>query len=136
MKTNLYFHQAMSKIITVAFAGLFGVYSIVSGVREVKAEKPENFEPVLRFVVCSDVHLSNEESGIKNAEKFRKLADVAYELSEKDKYKALDAVLDIHCTGVPEDFEHEVGSRPGVDPYGLYSHDGIMTASVGVCYNF
>lgn len=50
--------------------------------------------------------------------------------------KALDAVLDIHCTGVPEDFEHEVGSRPGVDPYGLYSHDGIMTAAIGICYNF
>ena len=108
MKTNLYFHQAMSKIITVAFAGLFGVYSIVSGVREVKAEKPENFEPVLRFVVCSDVHLSNEESGIKNAEKFRKLADVAYELSEKDKYKALDAVLvagDFTDGGRAEEYE-------------------------------
>ena len=50
--------------------------------------------------------------------------------------KALDAVLDIHCTGVPEDFEHEVGSRPGVDPNGLYSHDGIMTAAIGICYNF
>ena len=50
--------------------------------------------------------------------------------------KCLDAVLDIHCTGVPEDFEHETGSRPGVDPYGLYSHDGIMTAAVGICYNF
>lgn len=50
--------------------------------------------------------------------------------------KSLDAVLDIHCTAVPEDFEHEVGSRPGVDPDGLYSHDGIMTASIGICYNF
>ncbi len=93
MKTNLYFHQALSKIITVAFAGLFGVYSIASGVREVKTEKPENFEPVLRFVVCSDVHLSNEESGIKNAEKFRKLFDKAYALSAEGGYKSLDAVL-------------------------------------------
>lgn len=50
--------------------------------------------------------------------------------------KALDAVLDIHCTGVPEDFEHEVGSRPGVDPNGLYSHDGIMTAAIGISYSF
>ena len=50
--------------------------------------------------------------------------------------KSLDAVLDIHCTAVPEDFEHEVGSRPGVDPNGLYSHDGIMTAAIGICYNF
>lgn len=50
--------------------------------------------------------------------------------------KALDAVIDVHCTAVPEDFEHETGSRPGVDPNGLYSHDGILTASVGICYNF
>lgn len=50
--------------------------------------------------------------------------------------KSLDAVLDIHCTGVPEDFEHEVGVRPGVKENGLYSHDGIMTAAIGICYNF
>lgn len=50
--------------------------------------------------------------------------------------KALDAVLEVRCMAVPEDFEHEVGSRPGVDPNGLYSHDGILTASVGICYNF
>ena len=49
---------------------------------------------------------------------------------------ALDAVLDIHCTGVPEDFEHEVGVRPGKKENGLYSHDGIMTAAIGICYNF
>lgn len=50
--------------------------------------------------------------------------------------KALDIVLDVHAMGVPEDFEHEVGSRPGVNPNGLYSHDGILTASVGVAYRF
>lgn len=50
--------------------------------------------------------------------------------------KSLDAVLDIHCTALPEDFEHEVGTRPGVDPNGLYAHDGIMTAAIGICYNF
>ena len=50
--------------------------------------------------------------------------------------KALDAVLDIHCTAVPEDFEHEVGVRPGKKEDGLYSHDGIMTAAIGICYNF
>ena len=50
--------------------------------------------------------------------------------------KALAAVLDIHCTAVPEDFEHEVGVRPGKKENGLYSHDGIMTAAIGICYNF
>lgn len=83
----------MSKIITVAFAGLFGVYCFVAGVREVKTEKPEDFRPVLRFAVCSDVHLSNEGDGPQNAEKFRKLFDVAYSLAKKSEYKGLDAVL-------------------------------------------
>ena len=50
--------------------------------------------------------------------------------------KALDAVLDVHCMAVPEDFEHEVGVRTGKNENGLYSYDGIMTATVGICYNF
>lgn len=108
MKTNLYFHHAMHKIITVAFAGLFGIYSFVAGVREVKTEKPENFQPVLRFAVCSDVHLSKEESGLKNAEKFRKVFDVAYAEAEKSDYKSVDAVLvagDMTEGGRAEEYE-------------------------------
>lgn len=50
--------------------------------------------------------------------------------------KAWDVVLDVHAMAVPEDFEHETGSRPGVNPNGLYSFDGILTASVGVAYRF
>lgn len=94
MKTNLYFHQAMSKIITVAFAGLFGIYSLVSGVKEVKTEKAEDFQPVLRFAVCSDVHLGEDENGQKNAKKFRGFFDKVYELSRADKnHGTLDAVI-------------------------------------------
>lgn len=50
--------------------------------------------------------------------------------------KSLDIVIDAHATAVPEDFEHEGGVRPGKKENGLYSHDGILTASVGICYNF
>ena len=108
MKTNLYVHQFLSKAITVAFAGLFGVYCFVSGVREVKLEKAENFQPVLRFVVCSDVHLSNEENGVKNAEKFRKMFSTAYKISSADQYKNLDAVLvagDMTDSGKAEEYK-------------------------------
>ncbi len=108
MKTNLYFHQAMSKIITVAFAGLFGVYCFVSGVREVKVEKAENFEPVLRFVVCSDVHLSKEEDGMKHAERFRKMFSTAYGIAKSSDYNKLDAVLvagDMTESGKAEEYE-------------------------------
>lgn len=50
--------------------------------------------------------------------------------------KSLDIVLDVHAMGVPEDFEHEVGVREGKKENGLYSHDGILEASVGICFNF
>lgn len=108
MKTNLYFHHAMHSIITLAFAGLFGIYSLVSGVKEVKTEKPENFQPVLRFIACSDVHLSLEESGIKNKERFEKMLSVAYAEAEKGEYKSLDAVMvagDMTETGKVEEYE-------------------------------
>lgn len=108
MKTNLYFHHAMSKIITAAFAGLFGVYCFVAGVKEVKTVKPENFQPVLRFAVCSDIHLSKEENGMKNAEKFTKLFNVAYGLSRESEYKTLDALLvagDMTESGKAEEYE-------------------------------
>ena len=108
MKTNLYFHQAMSKIITVAFAGLFGVYCLVTGVKEVKLEKAEDFLPVLRFAVCSDVHLSDEKSGIRNADRFRKLFSTAYDIAAKSNYKGLDAVLvagDMTESGKAEQYE-------------------------------
>lgn len=109
MKTNLYVHQTLSKIITVAFAGLFSIYSFVSGIREVKVEKPENFQPTLRFVVCSDVHLSKEESGLKNAEKFKKAISKAYEISESSEgHNSLDAFLvagDFTDSGKAEEYE-------------------------------
>ena len=50
--------------------------------------------------------------------------------------KAWDVVLDVHAMAVPEDFEHESGARPGKKENGLYSYDGILTASVGVAYRF
>lgn len=50
--------------------------------------------------------------------------------------KTLDIVLDVHGTIVPEKFDHETGSRPGVKPDGIYSYDGILTAALGIAYNF
>ena len=50
--------------------------------------------------------------------------------------KSVDIVLDIHGTAVPENFEHETGVRPGVKTNGIYSFDGILTAALGVAYNF
>lgn len=109
MKDKIFLHQTLSKVITLAFAGLFSIYSLVSGVKEVSAEKPEDFQPVLRFAVCSDVHLSKEESGKKNAEKFKAAINKAYELSKKDKeHSTLDAFVvagDFTESGKEEQYE-------------------------------
>lgn len=50
--------------------------------------------------------------------------------------KSLDIVLDVHGTIVPEDFEGESGLRPGAKPDGIYTYDGLLTASLGVSYSF
>lgn len=109
MKDKLYLHQTLSKVITLAFAGLFGIYSLVSGVKEVKAEKPESFEPVLRFAVCSDVHLGTDENGKKNAGKFTLALERAYELARKSAgHNKLDAVIvagDMTESGEAEQYE-------------------------------
>lgn len=109
MKDNIFIHQTLSKVITIAFAGLFSVYSFISGIKEVKPEKVEDFQPVLRFAVCSDVHLSEEESGKVNAEKFRKAMERAYEISEKDEvHSSLDAVIvagDMTESGKEEEYK-------------------------------
>lgn len=108
MKTNLYIHHALHKIITLAFAGLFGIYSLASGVKEVKTETPADFQPVLRFAVCSDVHLGNDENGLKNAERFKEFFNTAYRLSAEGTYNKLDAVLvagDMTDGGKAEEYE-------------------------------
>lgn len=49
---------------------------------------------------------------------------------------SFDIVVDVHGTAVPEGFEHETGVRPGKKENGLYSFDGILTASLGIAYTF
>ena len=52
----------------------------------------DSFIPVIRFAVCSDVHISNTDQ--VEAERFAKLFESAYRFSEENKYyKNLDAVI-------------------------------------------
>lgn len=55
-------------------------------------ECPDDFAPVVRFAVCSDVHLDGSENQIE-AMRFRQLFDTAYAYSETQEYKNLDAVV-------------------------------------------
>ncbi len=85
--------HALSKIITLAFTALFSVYSFSGGICKNPPDAPEEFTPIVRFAVCSDIHLSGEANDI-NAKKFKNMFKTCYEYSENhSNYKNLDAVM-------------------------------------------
>ncbi len=86
-------YQFFSKAMTLFFSAFFSVCSIGSPLHKQPPAVPEDFTPVLRFVACSDVHLSGEEGDL-NAERFRALFDntVAYS-NASEAYKGFDAVM-------------------------------------------
>lgn len=93
LKIKLFSAKLVSKILTAVFTALFTVtsFSMPSGQEPPKA--PEDFTPVLRFAVCSDVHLDGD-SEQRNAKEFSELFTQSYEYSRKSKsYKNLDAVV-------------------------------------------
>ncbi len=53
---------------------------------------PDDFTPVVRFVVCSDIHLDGDENQ-QAAKRFANLFTDMYEYAESCEYKNLDAVL-------------------------------------------
>ncbi|MBE6775627.1 MAG: metallophosphoesterase [Ruminococcaceae bacterium] len=81
------------KLLTMLFTAFFGVLSLGTGTGKTPPEVPEDFEPVLRFAVCSDVHLSGEANDV-NAKEFREFFTQSYAYSkDSDSYKSLDAVM-------------------------------------------
>ncbi len=56
---------------------------------------PEDFTPVVRFAVCSDVHLNGEEDQAE-AQRLRKLIDFMYDYSASQPYGKFDALV---CVG-------------------------------------
>lgn len=58
---------------------------------EQPTEVPAPYVPVIRFAVCSDVHMSSKTS--TEAKRFEKLFDSAYKYAESQEYKNLDAVI-------------------------------------------
>ena len=49
--------QFLSALLTLVFTILFSFSSLISGTKQELPQTPEAFTPVLRFAVCSDVHL-------------------------------------------------------------------------------
>ncbi len=89
---NIYFRRIINAVIASAFTCYFGVYSLVGGVNKQPPEVPEDFTPVLRFAVCSDVHLSGEENQA-NAKRFTALYNDTYDYAATQSYKGFDAVI-------------------------------------------
>lgn len=58
-------------------------------------EAPEDFTPVIRFAVCSDIHLNGEE-GCAEEERLTKLINFMYDYSSEQEYDSFDALV---CVG-------------------------------------
>lgn len=102
--------QFLGKIIMLFFSFLFVFYSVGTGVSRPMEKAGEDFKPVLRFSLCSDVHLDGENK--KNEEKFKELFDVSYKYARKESYKKLDALVVCgDMTGSGKDSEYEIFTR-------------------------
>lgn len=88
--------NALSQIIFKTLTSVFGVCFLPSriknGITREKATTPENFKPVLRFAVCSDIHLNGEE-GQEAAARLKNLLKDMYEYSQNGNYRNLDAIV-------------------------------------------
>ncbi|MBQ6065660.1 MAG: metallophosphoesterase [Clostridia bacterium] len=102
--TNTFYH-ALTRLINLLFAGLFSIYSIGGGAELPKA--PKDFTPVVRFAVCSDIHLDGNPTQAA-AKRLGYLFDDSYAYAQSSpNYKALDAVLvvgDFATNGKPEEY--------------------------------
>lgn len=84
--------QLLSGFLTVVFTALFSLSSLLGGVNQELPKTPEDFTPILRFVVCSDVHLdcTNDQN---RETKFEAVFTDTYKYAAKSSYKKLDAVI-------------------------------------------
>lgn len=85
--------QLFSKFLSVVFSAFFSVSSLGSPICKEPPEAPDSFTPVIRFAVCSDIHLSGEEEDI-NEKRFRELfSEVSSYSNTHESYKGFDAVM-------------------------------------------
>lgn len=103
---SAFFNQFIFKFLTLFFTVEFGVFSLLGGVGKELPKTPDNFKPVVRFTVCSDVHLNGKESD--NAVKYNSMFKDAYAYAESCEYNKLDAVIvagDMTGGGAQEEYD-------------------------------
>ena len=98
--------QLLSGFLTIVFTALFSLSSLLGGINQDLPKTPEDFAPILRFVVCSDVHLdcTNDQN---RETKFEALFTDTYKYAAKSSYKKLDAVIvagDFANSGLDEEY--------------------------------
>ena len=105
--TNI-FSQLVFKILSVLLSIAFTFTGSISGTSSKDVtETPDDFTPVVRFVVCSDIHLDGDENQ-QSAIRFANLFNDMYEYAESCEYKTLDAVLvagDFTGGGAEEEYQ-------------------------------
>jgi len=97
----------LAKIVTLLYTVISICCGGVFGLTEEAPVCPDDFEPVVRFAVCSDVHLNGEEDQ-PEAARFAKLIQFMNEYSAKQEYKNFDALVlvgDVATTGYPKEYE-------------------------------
>ena len=101
------FYHILSRLANLGFAMLFGATSLIGDV-VAPPKTPDNFTPVVRFAVCSDVHLDGSPAQ-PAAIRLGQLYDDSYAYAAGSKsYKKLDAVLtvgDFATSGAPVEYQ-------------------------------
>ena len=88
-----FFSQFIFKAFTILLSIVFAFSGPWGGITpEEVVHTPEDFTPVVRFVVCSDIHLDGDEKQ-QAAIRFANLFNDMYKYAESCEYKKLDAVL-------------------------------------------
>lgn len=99
-------HVALAKLVVFLYSFL-SVFGAGIPISTDTPETPEDFSPVLRFAVCSDIHLKGDPEETE-AKRFEKLINFMYNYSESQEYKNFDALCvagDFADSGKPEQYD-------------------------------
>ena len=103
-----------AQLVAKALTSVFGFIFLLTGTKNpqiTEIKTPDDFTPVLRFVVCSDIHLDGDETQ-EAAVRFGNLFGDMYAHSENYGYKNLDAVVVAgDFTGAGEEKEYQVYNK-------------------------
>ncbi|MBR4450634.1 MAG: metallophosphoesterase [Clostridia bacterium] len=102
-----FFSQFLFKFLTGFFGVVFAFMSIPFSVNRQLPEAPDDFTPVVRFAVTSDVHLNGDPEQ-PAALRLAELLKDSYAYAEGEKYKNLDALAvvgDFATSGSDEEYK-------------------------------